>query len=168
MPKTRDRLGAQKNSSNVTIPASGLNLSQHYSDYIDTCSGSLDDSSQPAQQPACPQVRPTTVPDSPTSIAAAMAASQGFRVSSGSSSSPSRASRSGHLSLYDLAAIACHSGSLLGGHCTALTKHPGSGVWTAFNDELLFSNKTPSSVSSSAYILLYTAQTREGSYEAST
>lgn len=60
--------------------------------------------------------------------------------------------------LYDLAAIVHHSGSLDGGHYTAQCRHPATGVWHEFDDDIVHTS-APIELSASAYILVYLRQT---------
>jgi Ubiquitin carboxyl-terminal hydrolase len=59
--------------------------------------------------------------------------------------------------LYDLAAIVHHSGSLDGGHYTAQCRHPASGVWHEFDDDVVH-DASPAVSSASAYILVFLRQ----------
>lgn len=55
---------------------------------------------------------------------------------------------------YNLYGVSHHSGSLHGGHYTAVAKNP-NGHWYDFNDDSTRQIVAPSGVSSSAYLLFY-------------
>ena len=59
--------------------------------------------------------------------------------------------------IYNLAAIVHHSGSLDGGHYTAQCRHPASGVWHEFDDDVVH-DASPAVSSASAYILVFLRQ----------
>lgn len=101
-----------KNASSVAIPEIGLDLRQFQPEGHGNGSGSAINSGNSAGKHSLPAI------DVPDAIAAVNDATAKIRLTPTRCSAP--------LPLYDLAAVACHNGSLLGGHCTALTKHPGT------------------------------------------
>ncbi|XP_055684052.1 ubiquitin carboxyl-terminal hydrolase Usp2 isoform X5 [Lutzomyia longipalpis] len=69
---------------------------------------------------------------------------------------PYASSSNNHSStLYSLYAISNHMGSTGGGHYVALCKHPQTGKWHEFDDNIVRDATESSLVSSSAYLLFY-------------
>lgn len=117
-----------KNTARVAIPADGLDVGPYCSSTAGSCGGGA-----PPPPPLPPLSRAASAAHkrlAATAQAAALAAGRGAVGQLGSE--PTRipcgagGGRGGQTSTrYNLAAVACHTGSLAGGHCTALTRHPG-------------------------------------------
>ena len=56
--------------------------------------------------------------------------------------------------VYELIGISQHSGTMGGGHYTAITRSADNGKWYDFNDSMV-SPSQPSTPSKSAYVLFY-------------
>ena len=57
--------------------------------------------------------------------------------------------------VYDLFAVSEHSGSLSGGHCTAVAKNFMNNQWFNFNDSEVSGSTAESTISPRAYVLFY-------------
>jgi ubiquitin carboxyl-terminal hydrolase 4/11 len=57
--------------------------------------------------------------------------------------------------IYQLTALSRHSGSLSGGHYTAMGKNAVDGCWYHFDDEHASEENPPAGSSTSAYVLFY-------------
>ena len=60
--------------------------------------------------------------------------------------------------LYDLYAVSRHSGSLSGGHYTAIALNEANGRFYEFNDSSVYEAQSDELVSAEAYILFYVRQ----------
>lgn len=116
-----------KNASSVAIPEIGLDLRQFQPNGDRSGSGAISSGDSASK-------RPLPAADVAQEIAAVNDATAKIRLT------PSRCSS--QLPLYDLAAVACHNGSLLGGHCTALTKHPGTPLSQAASPYICYHTQT--------------------------
>lgn len=63
--------------------------------------------------------------------------------------------RAGPSPIYRLIGVSQHSGSLGGGHYTAIGRNANDGCWYEFNDTTARKDRPPSGASSSAYVLFY-------------
>lgn len=61
--------------------------------------------------------------------------------------------------VYDLFGLVCHSGTLAGGHYTALTRKSSSEAWINHNDSFTSGEKPALKESRSAYLLFYSLRT---------
>jgi len=64
--------------------------------------------------------------------------------------------------LYDLFAVSDHSGSLSGGHYTAICRNPIDNKWYDFNDSYVSSSSEERVVSPEAYLLFYRQKAAAG------